>query len=98
MQRDFKVLSRMNAGIDSSFLSGPQDATHALVRRHQAWIHLIAFSAHVSASSGCVAPAEALPGCCRLLAEMIDRVVRRNFRACQIRGGDYEGPIGTATR
>jgi hypothetical protein len=41
VQRDFKVLSRMNAGIDSSFLSRPQDATHALVRRHQAWIHFL---------------------------------------------------------
>jgi hypothetical protein len=42
----------MNAGIDSFLLLRPQDATLALVRRRQAWIHLDRISrAHASASS-----------------------------------------------
>ena len=58
---------RRLSSIHPSFLR-PQDATLALASRRQAWMRLIAFSAHVSASSGCACfctiSAARLPGHC----------------------------------
>ena len=67
----------------------PHGATLALVRRRQAWIHLIAFSAHH--------PPVPVP-VALLLPPRSQVEVRKRFRACRIRGGDYQRPIGTETR
>ena len=90
----------MNAGIDSSFLSARPQGHSCASAPTSGLDPLDRISrAHASASSGCASsiPA-ALQGCCRSLAEMIDRVIAKKVCACRIGGGDYQRPIGTETR
>ena len=74
---------RRLSSIHPSFLR-PQDATLALASRRQAWIRLIAFSAHVSASSGCACFCSISAARSQVIA-----AARRNVRR---RNGE-EGPL-----
>ena len=74
---------RRLSSIHPSFLR-PQDATLALASRRQAWIRLIAFSAHVSASSGCACFCSISAARSQVIA-----AARRNVRQ---RNGE-EGPL-----
>ena len=78
---------RRLSSIHPSFLR-PQDATLALASRRQAWIRLIAFSAHVTRQFRLRLFLQhfrgALPGHCGPLAEMLDSITAKKVRSRRI--------------